>query len=352
MDREGSAILDVRDLSVTFSSRRIVLKAVDSISFEILAGHTLGLVGESGSGKSSVCRAVLGLERKRTRGSVTFCGKEIAHASPRALRRLASDAQIVFQDPYGSFDPRQKVLKALLEQLRVRGMRRDDAVRAATACIDEVALSVDVVDKFPHQLSGGELQRAAIARAFSTTPKFVVLDEPTSALDVSVKGQIVNLLRKLQSHYGTTYLIVSHDLSVIQNVASTIGVMYAGQIVELGTTSAIVDEPKHPYTCALMDAVPRPSWSSSGRPKVRLRGELERDVDDPAGCVLRPRCWLWQELGRPSRCVTETPRLSGDAEHQAACHFSNSVPAALRSVQRTDPASGGSGHELVVETQE
>jgi peptide/nickel transport system ATP-binding protein len=301
-------------------------------------GETLCIVGESGCGKSTLCRAVLGLERGDVQGQVMFRETDMLHVPSRSMRKIASDLQFVFQDPYGSFDPRQRVLSSMLEQLRVRGVARDEAARLSAASVEEVGLTTEVASKFPHQLSGGELQRAAIARAFSTNPRFIVLDEPTSALDVSVKGQIVNLLHELRSRHAITYMIVSHDLSVVRNIASSVGVMYAGRMMEWGPADSVVGKPRHPYTMALVNAAPRPSWSQNRVSRITLGGELGRGAasnpDATAGCPLRPRCWLWHELGQPSRCREEAPQLLGGPRHKVACHF---VDAAVDR-QRVDHA--------------
>jgi peptide/nickel transport system ATP-binding protein len=288
-------LLDARGLAVHFPIRRGILKrrvgyvrAVDGVSFAIAAGRTLALVGESGCGKTTVGKSVLQLIRP-TGGEVMFDGVELTRLRGNALRRRRADLQIVFQDPYASLNPRMRVQDILLEGMTALGVLADRAARERRVgeLLAQVGLPVEALARYPHEFSGGQRQRIAIARALSVNPRLVVCDEPTSALDVSVQAQILNLLKRLQRELGVAYLFITHNLGVVSYVADEVAVMYLGRIVEHGTVEEVLADPKHPYTQALLDAVPT---LEGGREQLHVKGELPSPVAPPAGCHFHPRC--------------------------------------------------------------
>ena len=292
---DAPALLEVKDLKVHFPIRRGVLRrtvgwvrAVDGVSLEIRAGRTLALVGESGCGKTTFGKAILRL-LPLSDGSVRFDGVDLATLGAERMRRLRRAMQIVFQDPYASLNPRMRVADILAEGMRALGVGTDEADRAArvAALLEQVGLPAAAAARYPHEFSGGQRQRIAIARALSVEPRLVVCDEPTSALDVSVQAQILNLLRELQQRLGLAYLFITHNLSVVEYLAHEVAVMYLGRIVERGTAEEVLGAPKHPYTEALLAAVPR--IEAPGAP-VRLAGELPSPAAPPAGCPFYPRC--------------------------------------------------------------
>ena len=317
--RQGELLLTVEDLKVHFSTRRGIrkqaekpIRAVDGVSFSLVAGKTFALVGESGCGKSTVAQALVGLLRP-TAGSVVFKGTDLATANPRELRMIRRDIQIVFQDPYASLDPRMRVRDLLMEPLRVQGIRCPP--RYAEELLELVGLNARHVDRFAHEFSGGQCQRIGIARALALRPSVLVLDEPIASLDVSLQAQIMNLLMDLQDEFGLAYLLISHDVSVVQMVSHQVGVMYLGQIVEMGERA--LDRPVHPYSRALLSAVPSADPRST-ETEILLSGEVPSPADPPSGCRFHTRCPIAAE-----RCAREVPELidrTGDGR-LSACHF-------------------------------
>ncbi len=312
-----SAVLEIADLAVHFAARRgPPVRAVDGVSLTVSAGETLGLVGESGCGKSTLSNAVVGLVRP-TAGSIRVQGIEVAGADRRTLHRVRAQAQMVFQDPAGSLNPRMTVGAAVGEPLLARGLARGAALRARVAALlVEVGLRAEHAGRYPHQFSGGQRQRVVIARALALRPALLVCDEPVSALDVSVRAQILNLLVDLQRAHGMACLFVSHDLAVVRHVCDRVAVMYLGHIVELAPRDALYAVPRHPYTRALLDAVPEPDpVAQRTKPRVKLQGEIPSPADPPAGCVFHTRCPLAIE-----RCRTARPEWRRLGQSMVACH--------------------------------
>jgi oligopeptide transport system ATP-binding protein len=296
------------------------VRAVDGVSFDIRAGETLGLVGESGSGKSTTGRAILQLEPP-TAGKVTFEGVELTTLAPEALRRTRRHMQMIFQDPYASLNPRMSVGRALREPLDIHGVgdARERGARVAEL-LERVGLSPDLSSRFPHEFSGGQRQRIGIARALATSPKLVVADEPISALDVSIQAQIVNLLGELKEQLGLTYLFIAHDLAMVRHISDRVAVMYLGRIVELADRDAVFERPLHPYTKALISAIPVPDpVRERAREPITLVGDIPSPSSPPSGCRFHTRCPFATEL-----CAAEDPPLRALGEpgssHQVACH--------------------------------
>jgi peptide/nickel transport system ATP-binding protein len=291
--------------------------AVDNVSLDIMKGETLGLVGESGCGKSTLARCMVRLHDVSS-GTLMFDGVDISALSMRALRPLRARLQIVFQDPSASLNPRRRVKDLIAEPLRIHtALREHEIMQRVEGLLDDVGLLPDHGNRFPHEFSGGQRQRIGIARAIALKPKLIVLDEPVSALDVSVQAQIVNLLADLQEKLGLTYVFVAHDLSVVRQVSTRIAVMYLGSIVEIGTPDEIFANPRHPYTQALISAVPVPDVSAGARRKrIVLQGDVPSPINPPSGCRFHPRCPSAQP-----RCAVEPPQpVTGEA-HMIRCHF-------------------------------
>lgn len=320
---DASPLVVVRDLRRTFDvskpwlervlerAPRLFLKAVDGVSFEIARGETFALVGESGSGKSTVARMVVGL-LPPTGGEVRVMGVSMTGAADNQLReQLRRKIQMVFQDPYASLNPRWRVGAIIAEPIGAFSLLGSNAEIEARVgeLLQLVGLSPDDRGKFPHQFSGGQRQRIAIARALASNAEFIVCDEPTSALDVSVQAQILNLMRDLQDRLGLTYLFISHNLAVVRHMATTIGVMYLGRLVEVAPARRLFDQPRHPYTRMLLDAVP--DLGMTGRPRTPVQGEIPSPIDPPSGCTFHPRCPLAND-----RCRSEAPA----AIDGVACH--------------------------------
>jgi peptide/nickel transport system ATP-binding protein len=339
--RNGAPMLEVTDLVKHFPIRTGVffkrtigyVKAVDGISLSVHKGQTVALVGESGCGKSTTARAVLRLIEP-TSGKVTLDDVDVSQLSRERLRRARRDMQIVFQDPYASLNPRMTIRQILTEKYQLLGA---EVTRSTIGnLLDTVGLAEEYADRYPHEFSGGQRQRIGIARAIALNPKFVVLDEPVSALDVSIQAQIVNLLEDLQDELGLTYLFIAHDLSVVRHISDRVAVMYLGSVVEIADRDDLFDRPHHPYTQALISAVPIPDPRLERvRETIVLHGDVPNPANPPSGCRFRTRCWKFEQLTEAERqlCVNERPPLkavpAGATGHNAACHY-----AAVREVVR------------------
>lgn len=341
-------LLSVEGLALHYPIRRGALqrvvghvRAVDGVSFSVVRGETLGLVGESGCGKSSLARAILRLQEP-TSGTVVLQGEDVTAASARGLRKLRRQAQMIFQDPYASVNPRMRVADIVAEPLIIHGVGSAAEQRErVTETLEVVGIRASARNRFPHEFSGGQLQRVGIARALVLRPEFIVLDEPVSALDVSIQAQILNLLDDLQQQYQLTYLFVAHDLGVVRQVATRIAVMYLGQIVELADRDELYRQPRHPYTSALLSAVPIPDPAKERtRRRIILRGDLPSPAAPPQGCRFHTRCWLREELGRPERCVAEMPELRqiGGGSY-SRCHFAEEHVERSRGVAAGSPVA-------------
>jgi oligopeptide/dipeptide ABC transporter ATP-binding protein len=303
--------------------------AVDDVSFTIRRGETLGLVGESGSGKSTVGRSILRLYQP-TAGSVVFEGTELNGLPAGRLRQLRRRMQMIFQDPHASLDPRMTVQQIVAQPLDIHGLgqRRERSDRVVEL-LRTVGLDPSTAGRYPHQFSGGQRQRIGIARALAVEPSFIVCDEPVSALDVSIQAQIVNLLRGLQSSLGLTYLFIAHDLGVVRHISDRVAVMYVGKLMELSPSDELYERPLHPYTVALLSAVPVADPKvERNRRRIILAGDIPSPARPPAGCRFHTRCWLRQRLERPAACSTEEPRLREVLPgRQVACHYAEELLA-------------------------
>jgi peptide/nickel transport system ATP-binding protein len=336
---ERPVLVDVKGVKVHFPIKKGVIfdrtvghvYAVDGVDLQIRQGETYGLVGESGCGKSTLGRAILNLEPP-TDGSVEFDGVDIASLKGEELRRKRKDIQMVFQDPMGSLDPRQSVESLLLEGMKAHGLAKDEKQASARLreLLKAVGLPAAALRKYPHEFSGGQRQRIGIARALSVNPKLIVADEPVSALDVSVQAQVINLLEELQDEFDLTYLVVAHDLAVVRHISDRIGVMYLGALVEEADADDLYTKPLHPYTRALMSAVPVPDpVVEDRRERILLQGDLPSPANPPKGCRFHTRCPWRQE----TRCDTERPQLRTldivgvPASHRVACHWAEQIEA-------------------------
>jgi oligopeptide transport system ATP-binding protein len=315
------ALLEVRDLRKVFPVRSGVLRrqtaalrAVDGVSFDLDAGETLGVVGESGCGKTTLGRLILRLIEP-TAGTIRFAGEDLLALRGEALRHKRREMQLIFQDPFGALNPRLRVGAIVGEGLVVHRLASGAALRARVIeILERVGLRADAYDRFPHEFSGGQRQRIGIARALAVAPRLIVADEPVSALDVSIQAQIVNLLQDLQEQLGLAYLFIAHDLRVVEHIARRVAIMYLGRIVELAESRTLYTNPRHPYTRALLSAVPVPD-PTARRDRIVLHGDVPSPIRPPSGCRFHSRC-----AAAEPRCRSEEPRLVGTAEHQVACH--------------------------------
>jgi oligopeptide transport system ATP-binding protein len=312
-------LLRVENLRKHFPVRGGVVRAVDGVSFEVRRGETVGLVGESGCGKTTTGRCILQLERP-TSGQILFEGKDLTTLDGRRLRAVRRRVQVIFQDPYASLNPRMTVGQILAEPLRVHGIVKEKDARAERVqeLLAQVGLLVQHARRYPHQLSGGQRQRVGIARALAMEPLLIVCDEPVSALDVSIQAQIINLLEDLQKRLGLTYLFIAHDLSVVRHISDRVVVMYLGKIVEVADRNSLYEKPLHPYTRALLSAVPIPDPRlEARRERTVLRGEVPSPLKPPSGCVFHPRCPIAE-----ARCAAQIPELRQlQPRHLGACHL-------------------------------
>ncbi|MFB8141252.1 ABC transporter ATP-binding protein [Streptomyces parvus] len=332
---EGDPILQVRGLAkhypltqgILFKRQIGAVRAVDGVDFDLYAGETLGIVGESGCGKSTVAKMLVHLERP-TAGAIRYKGEDISKLSGRALKAVRRNIQMVFQDPYTSLNPRMTVGDIIGEPYEIhpevapKGSRR----QKVQDLLDVVGLNPEYINRYPHQFSGGQRQRIGIARGLALNPEIIVADEPVSALDVSVQAQVVNLLDRLQAEFSLSFVFIAHDLSIVRHISDRVGVMYLGRIVEIGSDAEIYDHPTHPYTQALLSAVPVPDPTArEHRERIILHGDVPSPANIPSGCRFRTRCWKAQE-----RCELEVPLLAVPAEfrlvdtparHDSACHF-------------------------------
>ena len=319
-----SALLKVRDLRKDYTvGNRFLglgtqhsLHAVAGVSFDIAKGETFGLVGESGCGKTTLGRCLLRLIEP-TSGAVELDGDDLLAAPPKRMKALRRDLQIVFQDPMASLHPKMTVARILAEGMRLLDLSADDARQKCADLIRLVQLPPDVATRYPHQLSGGQRQRIGIARALSVDPKLIVLDEPVSALDVSIQAGVLNLLKEIQDRLGVAYLFIAHDLGVVRYVSHRIAVMYLGRIVEVATAETLFATPRHPYTAALLSAIPLADpRRERARQRVVLTGDLPSPLDPPSGCAFRTRCPRAQD-----RCTVKAPPLTELGATHVACHF-------------------------------
>jgi oligopeptide transport system ATP-binding protein len=333
-------ILEVRDLAklypltqgVLFKKQVGAVRAVDTVSFDLGRGETLGIVGESGCGKSTVAKMLVHLERP-TSGQIRYKGEDITRLSGRALKAVRRNIQMVFQDPYTSLNPRMTVGDIIGEPFEIHPevAPKGDRRRKVQELLDVVGLNPEYINRYPHQFSGGQRQRIGIARGLALNPEIIVADEPVSALDVSVQAQVVNLMERLQNEFGLSYIFIAHDLSIVRHISDRVAVMYLGRFAEIGTDEEIYQHPTHPYTQALLSAVPVPDPEArQRRDRILLNGDVPSPADPPSGCRFRTRCWKAQE-----RCAVEVPRLAvptefrsvrGPVAHESACHFAETLP--------------------------
>ncbi|MEN3583226.1 dipeptide ABC transporter ATP-binding protein [Streptomyces sp. ZYX-F-203] len=347
-------LLEVRGLTKHFPiyggfpfKRRVgAVQAVDGVDLTVAHGESLGLVGESGCGKSTTGRLMTRL-LEPTSGTITYAGRDITHANRRRLAPVRSEIQMIFQDPYSSLNPRQTVGSIIKSPMEVNGIDpeggREKRVREL---LETVGLNPEHYNRFPHEFSGGQRQRIGVARALALNPKLIVADEPVSALDVSIQAQVVNLLQKVQAELGVAFVFIAHDLAIVRHFSQRVAVMYLGKVVEVGDRDSIYNRPRHPYTHALLSAVPEVSVHDEGeapRERIRLEGDVPSPIMPPSGCRFRTRCWKARD-----KCATEEPplvRISGNEDgHLTACHFPEGPDTAAGSTAEAGPSlAKGSG---------
>ena len=322
-----TGMLEVHGLTKHFPVKRGILRrvvgqveAVTDVSFDVAEGETLAIVGESGCGKSTIGRSVLRLIEP-TSGQITLDGTDVMALAPAELREMRRKMQIIFQDPFGSLNPRMTVAETLAEPLRLHGLASDGDVKGKVAeLLSTCGLQPWHAGRFPHEFSGGQRQRVGIARALATRPRFIVCDEPVSALDVSVQAQIVNLLQDLQGEFGIGYIFISHDLAVVRHMAARVAVIYLGRIVEVASAERLFASPRHPYTRSLIAAAPRPDPLAETQ-RQQVAGDLPSALAPPSGCAFHPRCAMAQ-----ARCAVERPVLRRVGGTEVACHFADDAP--------------------------
>ncbi|TQF03594.1 dipeptide ABC transporter ATP-binding protein [Kitasatospora acidiphila] len=347
---EGEPILEVRNLvkhfpltqGVIFKKHVGAVKAVDGVSFDLIKGETLGIVGESGCGKSTLAKVLMNLE-PATAGSVRYKGEEISRLTGSALKAVRRNIQMVFQDPYTSLNPRMTVGDIIGEPFEIHPevAPKGDRRKAVQDLLDVVGLNPEYINRYPHQFSGGQRQRIGIARGLALKPEVIICDEPVSALDVSVQAQVINLLEQLQGEFNLSYMFIAHDLSIVRHISDRVGVMYLGKLVEIGSDLEIYDHATHPYTQALLSAVPVPDpRARESRDRIVLSGDVPSPANPPSGCRFRTRCWKAQE-----KCAIEEPLLArppwltGLAAHDSACHFAAERVIEQGAAEREDGAS-------------
>ncbi|MEI8185707.1 MAG: oligopeptide/dipeptide ABC transporter ATP-binding protein [Chlorobiaceae bacterium] len=322
--KDQRQLLSVRDLRVHFSERKnggfgkpVSIHVVNGVSFDVFQGETLGLVGESGCGKTTLGRALIRLGRSVVTGKIEFEGQDITGIGNREFRSLRKQMQMIFQDPFGSLNPRLTVGQMLEEVLLVHDIARGEGARKRIGeLLDVVGLNREYYNRYPHEFSGGQRQRIGIARALAVNPKFIICDEPVSALDVSIQSQIINLLKDLQRDLGLTYLFIAHDLSVVEYISDRVAVMYLGVIVEIADSTELYTNPKHPYTKALLSAIPNPEPGAK-KERVLLHGDLPGPLQIPAGCFFHPRCPVAMAECRQTR--PDLKELDNTNGHQVSC---------------------------------
>ncbi|GHJ46053.1 ABC transporter ATP-binding protein [Catellatospora sp. TT07R-123] len=324
----SDVVLETRDLvkhfpltrGILFKTKVGAVRAVDGINLQLHRGETLGVVGESGCGKSTLAKLLVGLE-KPTSGSIVVRGQDTSKLGGEAMRRARRNIQLVMQDPYTSLNPRMTVGDIVAEPFQIHSdvAPKGDIRRRVQELLELVGLNPEHINRYPHQFSGGQRQRIGIARALALKPEIILCDEPVSALDISIQAQVMNLLDELQSELGLSYIFIAHDLSVVRHIADRVAVMYLGKVVENGTDVQIYDQPTHPYTQALLSAVPVPDPTLRGhRDQIVLEGDVPSPANPPSGCRFRTRCWKVQDI-----CATQEPllQISAKSGHESACHF-------------------------------